>query len=731
MADATIHPWLYRLSDATDIRQCGGKAAGLALLARAGLPVPPAVVVTDAAFRAIVLPAREPPTSLEQPTNEHDAAGAAIAAWASYWSDLAQKLAHLAVAPSLLQDIMAQAAAWQHVAVRSSMALEDGANAAAPGLFVSQNHIEPTAPALADALRAVWISACTPMVGLYRARRDGNVGSFAIAAIVQQFIVGERLVIYTRPPGAPAEATALLQQAGTTRRLARTDAAEPALQLALAAEQAIDAPRGADVELLRQSDGTLWIVQARPIVHPPRNAERSAPPAGLLAAMHADGRTWILDRTHNPTPLSTAQAELVQAVQTAGVAPFAMRLCAGYLYATSARPAFDPGALPDRVLDNASNLTAYWATLCQKMAATLAGADASLNAVLQRYVAFYTVWSNQVAPIIKAARRRLHDEFAAQRTALDQQREIQRQIARPSSIDRQLQQCARGEMNEHELRTRIADVATQWDVAAPTYGEHWDAITQAVARLRSHPAARPRATHLPAASNVGGTDAAPAQSAGLQAALAIARLGADYAEQDDLWFFRAQAQVRRALLQRAAQLGFTDEQTDDIFWLPWSVLEDAAHFEPMQAHALARAARTAAQRATQWQMPHQIGGTLPSTPMASTAVGGGGAFAGTVLRLVPEALAQRWPDSNANNELNNGRARIVVVARALTPGLVLGLAGATGIVCDSGGFLDHGAAMARELGVPYLVGAHDVFDRCYDGQRIAVDPDTGTVTLHP
>jgi pyruvate,water dikinase len=70
-----------------------------------------------------------------------------------------------------------------------------------------------------------------------------------------------------------------------------------------------------------------------------------------------------------------------------------------------------------------------------------------------------------------------------------------------------------------------------------------------------------------------------------------------------------------------------------------------------------------------------------------------------------------------------------VVTRALTPGLALALAGIAGIVCDSGGLLDHGAAMARELGIPYVVGASDVYDRCHDGQRIAVDPSSGTVTL--
>ncbi len=716
------------MADATELGQCGGKAVGLALLARAGLPVPPAVVVTYAAFLDIVQPGPEPagpaPVMPGLPAAPSSAEISAVHAWATYWSELAQHLAHVDIAPALLRDLVAHAAAWHQVAVRSSMAVEDSARAAAPGLFVSQNNVATTATAIADALRAVWTSACTPMVADYRARRAAGAGGFAIAAIVQRFVAGERLVIYTRPPGAATEPTALVQQGGTTRRLARNATNEPALQLALAAESAINATQGADVELVQQLEGTLWIVQARPIVHPRTNDRRPAPPTSLLAGMHADGRTWTFDYTHNPTPLSIAQAELVQAVQAAGVAPFALRLCAGYLYATPVpRSSAESADLPDGVLENASNLAAYWATLCARMAATLASDDASLSAVLQRYVAFYDLWANRVAPLIKAARRRLQDEFAAQGTPLEQQREMLRQIARPSSIDRQLQRCANGEIDDNELRARIAEVATQWDVASPTYGEHWDSIRQAVARLRTARAGLPPVALTMAAPALVARDD-PQQLAALQSALAIARLGADYAEQDDLWFFRAQAAVRRALLQRAAQLGLADDRTDDIFWLPWSMLRDDAHFDSVHAHAQARAARAAAQRATMWQMPLHIGAPLESPPSTATAVGGGGRFEGIVWRIEPETLAQRSPAMA-------GDGAVVVIARALTPGLALGLAGATGIVCDAGGFLDHGAAMARELGVPYLVGTHDVFDRCYDGQRIAVDPDTGTVTLYP
>ncbi len=654
----------------------------------------------------------------------------AITAWANYWSDLARKLEQVAIAPALLHTLLTQATPWYQVAVRSSMAIEDGASAAAPGLFVSLVEVPATAPALADALRAVWTSACTPMVGQYRAGQAASIGGFAVAVIVQQFVAGERLVIYTRPPGAATEPTALLQRSGTTRRLARNDTTEPALRLALAAENAIGADRGADVELVQQPDGTLWVVQARPIVHPRANAARLAPPPTIIAAMRDDERTWSLDYSHNPTPLSTAQAELVQAVQAAGIAPFALRLCAGYLYSTPL-PAPTPALVswPDGVLENAQALAAYWATLSARVEVVLAGEASSLAAVVQRYIAFYDLWANHVAPLIKAARKQLKIAFAAQNTPLDQQRELLHDVMRPSSIDRQLQRCANGEIDESELKASIADVATQWDVAAPTYGEHWQTITQAIGRLRNQLLARQPSGSATTSSSFTAA-ASNSLAARLHAVLPVAKLAADYAEQDDLWFFRAQAQIRRALLQRAGQLDLAEDHVDDIFWLPWSMLQDAAHFEPMQAHALARAARAAAQRASNWHMPLHLGGTPTSraanatAPAPDVAVGGGGRFSGTVCRLRPDALTQLQPASIVDS-------RVVIVARALTPGVVVGLAGATGIVCDSGGFLDHGAAMARELGLPYLVGAHDVFDRCYDGQHITVDPDSGTVTLYP
>jgi pyruvate,water dikinase len=688
MAAAFPPQWLCALPNVglDAIALCGGKAVGLAALARAGLPVPPAVVVTHAAFMAVVQPGPPPDAS------------AGVEAWAAYWASVAANIDACDVPTTLLAALQTQVASWGALAVRSSMAVEDSQRGAAPGLFASRTHV--AVPALADALRAVWASACTPMVAQYRAHRNNAATGFGVAVVVQDFVEGDAVVVYTRRFGAPESSTMMIQRDGATHEVQRS-ADDAIVRLALAAEAAIDAAAtGADVELIVRPSGELAVVQARAIVQPPvpKRDVRAAPPDALIASMRADGRVWTLDFAHNPTPLSTAQAELVQAVQAAGIAPFSLRLCAGYLYSATG-----PSVTAYPLAADAAGVAAQWATLAARIETQLRPDDDSLQAAVRSYLAFYDLWANDAAPLIKAARRGFHDAMAnaglaAQATALAAQ------LQRPSAIDRQLQRCAAGELDETQLQAQLGDVATEWDVAAATYREHWATVQQTLARLRAAP---PTTTAAMAPVAL-----APA----LQQAYAIAALGTDYAEQDDLWFFRAQANVRRALLRLAARL---DIASDDIWWLSWSLLDDVEHFDNNRAHAIARAARAAAQRAALWHMPLVIGSEAP-TPAA--VAGGGPTFTGTVVRLQPHML----PNTSVHAQLG---PRTVVVTRALTPGLALALAGIAGIVCDSGGLLDHGAAMARELGIPYVVGASDVYDRCHDGQRIAVDPSSGTVTL--
>ncbi len=59
--------------------------------------------------------------------------------------------------------------------------------------------------------------------------------------------------------------------------------------------------------------------------------------------------------------------------------------------------------------------------------------------------------------------------------------------------------------------------------------------------------------------------------------------------------------------------------------------------------------------------------------------------------------------------------------------ILLPLLGA--IVTDSGGLLSHSAIVAREYGIPGVVGTRDATERIADGARVRVDGDAGEVTV--
>jgi pyruvate,water dikinase len=71
----------------------------------------------------------------------------------------------------------------------------------------------------------------------------------------------------------------------------------------------------------------------------------------------------------------------------------------------------------------------------------------------------------------------------------------------------------------------------------------------------------------------------------------------------------------------------------------------------------------------------------------------------------------------------------VLVSRTTTPtyNVVLPLLGA--IVTDRGAALSHAAIVAREFGIPAVVGTSDATLRIPDGARVVVDGDRGIVTI--
>jgi pyruvate,water dikinase len=71
----------------------------------------------------------------------------------------------------------------------------------------------------------------------------------------------------------------------------------------------------------------------------------------------------------------------------------------------------------------------------------------------------------------------------------------------------------------------------------------------------------------------------------------------------------------------------------------------------------------------------------------------------------------------------------ILVCTTTTPAWTPLFAQAKGLVTDIGGALAHGSIVAREYGIPAVMGTGVATQRIESGQRILVDGDTGTVTL--
>ncbi len=73
----------------------------------------------------------------------------------------------------------------------------------------------------------------------------------------------------------------------------------------------------------------------------------------------------------------------------------------------------------------------------------------------------------------------------------------------------------------------------------------------------------------------------------------------------------------------------------------------------------------------------------------------------------------------------------ILVAPSTDPGWTPLFLTASGLVMEMGGAMSHGAVVAREYGIPAVVGVPDATERITTGQQIMVDGSTGAVTPDP
>jgi rifampicin phosphotransferase len=217
----------------------------------------------------------------------------------------------------------------------------------------------------------------------------------------------------------------------------------------------------------------------------------------------------------------------------------------------------------------------------------------------------------------------------------------------------------------------------------------------------------------------------------------------------DIW---ASGLMRRAALAAGRRLAAAGRINEAEHIVDASVEEMCALLSGADSPSADELAARAAHRAshTAKEAPAQLGDPPPPQPDPS----GLPPDTARVMRAVGIALGELFGSSEAEHEehalrglaasrgVYEGPARRVsgpaefdrivkgdvLVTESTTEAfnILLPLLGA--IVTDSGGLLSHSAIVAREYGIPGVVGTREATERIADGQRLRVDGDAGEVT---
>ena len=73
----------------------------------------------------------------------------------------------------------------------------------------------------------------------------------------------------------------------------------------------------------------------------------------------------------------------------------------------------------------------------------------------------------------------------------------------------------------------------------------------------------------------------------------------------------------------------------------------------------------------------------------------------------------------------------ILVTRTTTASYNTVFPAALGVAVQHGSTMSHAAVLARELGLPAVIGVPDLLQRVHDGDQVLLDPAAGTITVIP
>ncbi|MEV4897158.1 PEP/pyruvate-binding domain-containing protein [Nonomuraea sp. NPDC055795] len=203
-----------------------------------------------------------------------------------------------------------------------------------------------------------------------------------------------------------------------------------------------------------------------------------------------------------------------------------------------------------------------------------------------------------------------------------------------------------------------------------------------------------------------------------------ARAGLAFREDSHFSFTMPQPILRRSLVEMGRRLGLADPE--DVFHLRLEELEgveDPAagpYRERLRATILARAAKREELRGVRLIDPRAV---FPAPKAGAALVAGAPASGGTVTGPVKVI---REP-----GEFGRLAAGDVLVCPYTNPSWTPLFQRAAAVVVDTGGTGSHAAIVAREYGIPAVMGTGEGTSVLTDGLMVVVDGDTGTVGKAP
>lgn len=745
---------MLRLADCAERDDVGPKARRLACARRAGLPVPDGWVV---------LPG-ETPTA--------DELESALAGLVATPTATPPPIAGPALAPGPQVE-----AGEPRFAVRSSAAVEDGALRSAAGLFASLVGVQKAE--VREAIAAVQASADSDAVRSYLGA--DATAPVRMAVLIQPMVAAAALgVLYLRPdgsgtceerpPGTPewADATVLPLSGTGDPELYRGAQALAALVAHESEAPTTDGERPhVYIEYARAGSGVVFLqVRPAPAAAPP--VAWPSPPAELA------GDTLLFDADHNPDPLSSAQAGLVDCV--ADLSPRLRQwVCRRYLYyaqRSGSGGSAKGGAAKELPIQSLharfedeirpqceallapleARLVAGDGALRPELLVEPQGAGLSLAEALSVYRGVYERYVETLGPALRKARQHLdqllqqnlgeplsaHGALLAGAAAAEVER-LQALYELGESLSTSAGIPIEERLGSPLLRAYLARYgayARCWDVAVPCDDERGTSLLQTATRLYAAGTA-PRAQHATAQDPYHQAFAAlldrlPRMARGaLKALLPTVRSALSIAEDDDLLFFRAQRLTRWALLSLGGRLVAAGrlQSAEQVFELPLALAErlDAdplAEAGTVNLGPLAAAGLCERDDARALVPPSRWRNGQPLWPVAdSLTLRGCGIPGRDPAPVRGRATVVRSLDAH----LDSTAAVEILVLPALIPSWAATLWQARALVTDSGGALAHGALLARERGLPAVVGTRTATRTIRDGQLVWVDAQRGRV----